>query len=106
MLMRRLWINMSTPINDGGPAFPHMADLVSSDGNGGINTRQITSGGMSLRDWFAGQALAGLQANGVISENAAEMGKVTKMRDTQWRSVMCYEMADAMLAARAKQGGN
>ena len=45
--------------------------------------------GMTLRDWFAGQALTGLTA----SDN--------------WGSVMsmaryAYELADAMLAERAK----
>lgn len=37
-------------IDDGGPAFPISIPGVGDNG----------SGGMSLRDWFAGQALAGL----------------------------------------------
>lgn len=41
--------------NDGGPAFPS-AGLVTPAG--------IAFEGMSLRDWFAGQALAGLLASG------------------------------------------
>jgi len=87
---------VSAPINDGGPAFPHMADLVSSDGKGGINTRQITSGGMSLRDWFAGQAMQGYLAAG---------------NDWSWRdspieksvAEESYLLADAMLAARERK---
>lgn len=43
-------------------------------------------GGMSLRDWFAGQALAGLSA--------------TDNYDSQTTVKAAYEMADAMIAAR------
>lgn len=61
--------------NDGGPAFP-----VQQVANG------TTTKGMTLRDWFAGQALAGYiveqcPASDVAAENA-------------------YKFADAMLAAR------
>lgn len=48
--------------------------------------------GMTLRDWFAGQALMGF-----ISSN-----------ETIWSSSVyasaAYEIADSMLSARAKQG--
>ena len=45
---------MDTPINNGGPAFPFPVSVYPSG--------QVQPGcyGMSLRDWFAGQALAGL----------------------------------------------
>ena len=45
------------PKNDGGPAFPIRC-------SGGIGTDETYhyAGGMSLRDWFAGQALKGLMA--------------------------------------------
>jgi hypothetical protein len=64
---------MST-INDGGPAFPRHA----YDGHDG----------MTLRDWFAGQAMAGLVSyvvEGATFENVAEDA---------------YKAADAMLKAR------
>lgn len=62
---------MTTTVNDGGPAFP----VVAENGLGHI----------ALRDWFAGQALAGrIVEGGVIPDIAAE----------------CYRIADAMLAAR------
>lgn len=48
---------------------------------------------MSLRDWLAGKALAGILANDP-SSNAVE-----------WAPEHAYAMADAMLAARAKNGG-
>ena len=51
---------------------------------------------MSLRDWFAGQALNGLLADDDLSEE-----------NTLWQEYasMSYEMADAMMEARkeAKQ---
>ena len=61
-----------THIKDGGPAFP----ILRSD-----------QPGMTLRDWFAGQALAGLLANG---------GAQFWEGDAQ----NAYAAADAMLAAR------
>jgi hypothetical protein len=63
---------MST-INDGGPAFPR--PMVAA------------APGMTLRDWFAGQALAGI---------SAQYGT----GDAAMIAVECYEHADAMLAAR------
>jgi len=49
--------------------------------------------GMSLRDWFAGQAIAGAMTAGDDLESA------------DWKNCAdyAYELADAMLAARAKQ---
>jgi hypothetical protein len=61
---------------DGGSAFP-------SHGSMG----EVEHRGMSLRDWFAGQALVGLLAN-------VEDGPIVKQ---------AYIFADAMLAERAKQ---
>jgi hypothetical protein len=71
---------MSTPINDGGPAFPN----VPSD-----PLYQSWDQGMSLRDWFAGQALAGLVFHndyGAVSDQDIAKG--------------AYKFADAMLASR------
>lgn len=82
---------MRTPIIDGGPAFP--SDYIPDT---------ATTPGMSLRDWFAGQALCGLQANSAISEIAKKVSEKTAMNDSRWRAVVCYELADAMLAARSK----
>ncbi len=47
--------------------------------------------GMTLRDWFAGQALAGLTANerGILDE-----------KDAANLAPGCYKLADAMLAER------
>ena len=66
---------MSSPIDDGGPAVPFY------EGHGGVP-------GMTLRDYFAGQALAGPCADGWQIESVVKC---------------CYEIADAMIAAR-KEG--
>lgn len=67
---------------DGGPAFP----LPVTEWNPGY-------AGMSLRDWFAGQALTGLFAQSEIT-NASSVHVVAQI---------AYGMADAMIAARDAQ---
>lgn len=74
---------MSTK-NDGGPAFSG-ANLY--DGKPDYRTS-----GMSLRDWFAGQALV---SGWLPTQVAAEVG----VQQLAWH---CYDIADAMLAERAK----
>ena len=44
--------------SDGGPAFPLHAPSDDHDQN-----RCLTTAGMTVRQWYAGQALAGLAAN-------------------------------------------
>jgi hypothetical protein len=50
--------------------------------------------GMSLRDWFAGQALAGMQSQ----------YKAGRLRH-DYAATDAYAFADAMLAARRQQDG-
>jgi len=52
-------------VNDGGPAFPfgQVSETTGQPINGFFNP------GMSLRDWFAGQALSGLMANPSFNGN-------------------------------------
>ena len=69
---------MSKP-NNGGPAFP------CTDAKG------FTSEGMSLRDYFAGQALAGMLAD------------ETKQGSRGNYAEDAYDIADAMLAEREKE---
>lgn len=72
---------MST--NDGGPAFPNRW----ADGHEDM--------GMSLRDWFAGQALgAVIEMFGTHAAGAAT---------TQNFATEAYRIADAMLAHRNKE---
>lgn len=76
---------MSIP-DDGGPAYPsrlpknrdqHLLDNINS--------------GMTLRDWFAGQALSGMLAQPLDSDCAFS---------TKLCAKSAFEYADAMLAAR------
>lgn len=76
-----------TKIDDGGPAFPcGLAATASPNGDPILyDSADRAGGGMSLRDYFAGQALAGLAP-----------------QDSSWARIAkgCYIAADAMLAAR------
>lgn len=75
--------------NDGGPAFPLQA--MSAPGS------EITWG-MSIRDWFAGQALAGMLAG--FSKGERDGGPA---RFHESNCDTAYQIADAML--RAREGG-
>jgi hypothetical protein len=78
---------------DGGPAFPHF-DQAEVYRDGMWYPTQVPVGGMSLRDWFAGQALAG----GVNEFFTA--GDAWGDYDDFARTI--YGIADAMLRAREK----
>lgn len=66
---------MSDKSNDGGPAFPWGGEV---------------RGGMTLRDWFVGQALAGFLAS------KAHSTSFHPSEDAEY----VYAIADAMLKAR------
>jgi hypothetical protein len=70
----------------GGAAYPRTCD-VSFNGEEG----------MSLRDYFAGQALAGICANSYTpwSPDAADISDATLAKSA-------YDLADAMIAARGQ----
>lgn len=83
----------------GGPAYPCDPFIASKPGNESVAKRLAE--GMTLRDHFAGQALAGLLANpgGPVQQNGR----------TGWGYVNCtgaqiaetaYSLADEMLKAR------
>ena len=78
---------MSNAKNDGGSAFPRQSH--TERWNESMQEFEQDPG-MSLRDWFAGQALAGIMADpgAPSAERTAEI---------------CYAMADAMLKAREQQ---
>jgi hypothetical protein len=69
----------------GGPAFPHDKYMKHGDQWG-----TYAHGGMTLRDYFAGQALVGMmQAMRPYTRDAAQC------------AADAYRQADAMIAARA-----
>ena len=72
---------MSKEIDDGGPAFPIERHL--QNGN-------ECHYGMTLRDWFAGQALASMDGR----ERDGDFGTMPGI------AVYCYIIADTMLEKR------
>ena len=72
---------MTEQPKDGGAAFPRIAVMHNG------NVEFAPWGGMSLRDWFAGQALA----SGAFSEST-----LTHLKDAE----NAYKWADAMIAYR------
>lgn len=78
--------------DNGGPAFPTTKPL---EGWGDPNQ------GMTLRDYFAGQALAGMMA-GEFHVYAADLAKDRGHSSTAVIAASAYEFADAMLKERAK----
>lgn len=64
-------------INDGGPAFP--AELSNSG----------PQGGMTLRDYFAGQMMAALVSDREVVAHLPAAARIA------------YQMADALIAARS-----
>lgn len=73
-------------IDDGGSAFPVTAKLMSSE-FANIKITE-TTGGMSLRDYFAAEIMPAIYAK--YFDRYSEFGIATS----------AYRMADAMLAAR------
>lgn len=84
---------MSRP--NGGPAFPGKA-INFRDEDGVLQRRYDIYEGMSLRDWFAGQALAGWLSS------FPPVARVDMTSPTVGESVaeVAYYFADAMLAER------
>jgi hypothetical protein len=81
-------------IPTGGPAFPIECNIVNGFRD---------DSGMTLRDWFAGQAVA----SGVINDDPgkkerAEMGISADASQLQIIAAVAYHLADAMLAEKFK----
>lgn len=79
---------MTDTSKDGGPAFPQ----TTTESYGGELAVDV-SGGMSLRDWFAGQALIGM---GTWSPVGSPMEPTAR---AEW----AYQQADAILAERERR---
>jgi hypothetical protein len=76
--------------NDGGPAFPSY-EVIEEMTDRGYIEKTLPIGGMSLRDYFAAQALMGIMACPGL--NLKEGNKYARL---------ACELADAMLAERDK----
>ena len=85
----------------GGPAFPHHVKLQPSD-------TSFHYHGMTVRDWFAGQALPAVVSS-LAQSNGSFQGSMltdlfgptaTNIRREQIAAALAYSLADAMLARR------
>lgn len=85
--------------NDGGPVFPvdagYKTERVWHPGYGDYEVKlPMICGGLSVRDWFAGQALAGMCAVSMYVNT-----------DYEKLAAWAYEQADAMLSERSQERG-
>lgn len=82
---------MTTTPNDGGPAFSTITETEHGD--------RIfpDASGMSLRDYFAGQAMTGIFATNPRGKGESFMAYTNRI------AAFAYEQADAMLAARNQE---
>lgn len=71
-------------IKDGGSAFPGKVRVIAARGDGWSTGHEENAPGMSLRDYFAGQAISGW-----VSDD-----------DPTVFAHQAYRLADAMLKAR------
>lgn len=86
-------------INNGGPAFPvldreQQVEVTRADGTKELQNATVSQFGLTIRDWFAGQALCGMIAanDGPPNTSPHLMPQIIARGS--------YMMADAMLAAR------
>ena len=77
-------------MSDNPSAFPTHDQTQTTDPRS-----RILQGGMTLRDYFAGQALAGVIT---VCNNDTELRNGTRPED--YFAIKAYAIADAMLAAR------
>lgn len=98
-------------INDGGPAFPASpSDTWLTDtphgGGGWASSYGIeTPQGMSLRDWFAGKAMAALIGNPAALKAINEIAQERSKTPAEMVSLTSFDFADHMLAEKAKATG-
>lgn len=99
--------------DDGGPFFPSIRSE-DSDGNSApvtdscsLGTYIRSTGGVSLRDWFAGRAMQALieanqleQFQGGDGERYLKAWNGSESDFDGWIATRAFEIADAMLKAR------
>lgn len=83
--------------NEGGPAFPVVETEAGyeslSNHESAVYGNTHSTGGLSRRDWFAGQALQGILASGIYArgEFTSDSGPLVARE--------CVKFGDAMVAA-------
>jgi len=85
---------MSGKRDDGGCAFAAIATSAADD--------VYHQTGMSLRDWFAGQALIGMLHNGFAPRQFLGSRAPEGPQPPREYPAIAYALADAMLAERSK----
>ncbi len=75
-------------MSDPGYAFPFTSDAINL--------------GMTLRDYFAGQALAGFVGNEAVLIALRDEAESRGMKAKEAVAAACYETADSMIAERDK----
>ena len=65
--------------------------------------REVPHNGMTLRDYFAGQALAAMTLEGDGRYSHADHNEGKPTRDAELAARAAYRHADAMLAQREKE---
>jgi hypothetical protein len=84
-------------MNDGGPAFP--VSWTEMDGPIGPGPQTVAIPGMSLRDWFAGNAM-----NRLLTVGGEAYIQDVPTGDLKFiMARKAYEMADAMIAERDRR---
>jgi len=89
-------MNEPNKINDGGSAFPVTAS--TGDPRDGVYCRD----GMTLRDWFASQAMAAMLSNSYTGKKFHEH-QFSREEQRTIIAVNSYDMADAMITQRTQQ---
>lgn len=88
-------------MNDGGPAFPRSyADDQHTPPDAEYKQAQP---GMSLLDYFAGQAMAGMLANESITNGLNAIADSEDEDVPQMIAIDAYEQAEAMLTERERR---
>jgi hypothetical protein len=96
---------MTQARDDGGLAFPALKTMLMREHQ--REPHRFTydaayEGGMTLRDWFAGQALLGMTASPALMELVTSKADGGDGLPFERMARKAYEQADAMLAARSK----
>lgn len=95
--------------DDGGAAFPGFSH---TEGHGpmrqGPNGWETFQPGITIRDYFAAQAMQAWVSKSAFSDDAEKMLKKVGIKPAQaeaFLAMLSYSMADAMLTERAKTNG-